>query len=80
MREITVWVTLKACKKVVGGALPHKMTVSHHLETRHAVFLSIILGGIATPESTYCIIAIDFIINIYHGLKIVRKSNEGDDG
>ena len=80
MREISVWTSVNACSKTAGGAVPHKLTVSHYLEARCAVFLSIILGGIATPESTYCLLAIDFIINIYHGLKIVRKYNAGEEG
>ena len=67
MREISVWAMLKACSKAGGGAVPHKLIGSLYIEAWHAVFLSIILGGIATTESTYCIIAFDFILNIYHG-------------
>lgn len=81
MREFSVWVMLKACSKAIGGALLHnKLTVSHHLDARYAVFLSVILGGVATTESTYCLIAVDFMINIYHGLKIIRKYNVGEEG
>ena len=80
MREISVWAMLKACSKAGGAAVPHKLIASLYIEAWHAVFLSIILGGIATTESTYCIIAFDFILNIYHGLKIVKKSNAGEHG
>ena len=80
LREINIWAMVRACSKATGGAVPHKIIVCHYLETRHAIFLSMILGGIATTESTYCIIAVDFFINIYHGLKIAKKSNAGENG
>ena len=80
VREYGVWIETKMSSKASSGLPPHKLMISHFKETRHAVFLSIMLGGIATPESTYCIIAMDFIINIYHGLKIVKKLNAGKNG
>ena len=85
VREVSVWAHLKACFKAADindSNAKHKKALAclHLTETRHAVFLSIILGGVATPESTYCIIGIDFLINIFHGLKIIRKSNSGQDG
>ena len=84
-REIYVWEITKVCCKAANACdseAKHEkaMICGHMAETRHAVFLSIILGGVATAESTYCIIGMDFLINIYHGLKIIRKSNSGQDG
>ena len=43
------------------------------MEVRHASFLAIMLGGVATQATTYCVIGMDFALNIYHGLKIVYK-------
>ena len=80
LREYGIWIETKMSSMASSGVAPHKLVVRHFIETRHAVFLSVMLGGIATPESTYCIIAMDFLINIYHGLKIVRKSNAGKNG
>ena len=80
LREVCVWTVLKACFKATDGLLPNKMTINHYWETRHAVFTAIILGGIATPESSYCLIAIDFLINLYRGWRIVKKSKAGVDG
>ena len=50
---------------------------NHIAEVRHAIFLSIILGGVAALPSTCIIIAIDFSMNIYEGFKIVRKHKKG---
>ena len=80
LREASIWIVLKVCSKAAEGTLEHKMTVHHVYETRYVVFISIILGSIATPESSYCLIAIDFLTNLYHGLKIVKKSNTGANG
>ena len=80
LRELYVWTVLKACFKATDGFLPNKMTINHYFETRYAVFISILLGSIATPESSYCIIAVDFLTNLYHGLKIVKKSRTRVNG
>ena len=80
LREVCLWTILKVCFKATEGFLPNKMTINHYWETRHAVFISIILGSIATPESSYCLIAIDFLINLYRGWRIVKKSKAGNEG
>ena len=41
------------------------------MTTKHAVFLAIIVGGVSTPVTTYCIIATDYAANLYKGLKII---------
>ena len=80
LREVSIWTLLKAVSKAAVGFSPNEMTVYHSFETRYAVFLSIILGSIATAESSYCLIAIDFLTNLYHGIKIVKKSKAGEEG
>ena len=57
---------------------------NHYVETRHAIFLATILGDAATFATTSVIIGIDFLLNIYHGLKIVylikkKKASLSDD-
>ena len=57
---------------------------NHYVEARHAIFLATILGEAATIATTLVIIAIDFLLNIYHGLKIVyfikkKKASPSDD-
>ena len=57
---------------------------NHYVETRHAIFLATILGETATIATTSVIIGMDFLLNIYHGLKIVylmkkKKATPSDD-
>ena len=54
------------------------------MEARHAIFLASILGDIATIATTSVIIGMDFLFNIFHGLKIVylikkKKASPSDD-
>ena len=41
------------------------------MELRHAIFLATMLGDAASVATTSVIIGMDFLLNIYHGLKIV---------
>ena len=54
------------------------------MEARHAIFLATILGDAATITTTFVIIGMDFVLNIYHALQIVyfikkKKANPSDD-
>ena len=60
--------------------VPYVYMCTHYAEVRHVIFLSIILGGVATLASTYIVIAIDFSMNIFDGIMIVRKHKKGLDG
>ena len=58
--------------------------VSHYVEARHALFLVTILADAATLSTTSVIIGIDFLLNIYHGLKITyfikkKKASPSDE-
>ena len=44
-----------------------------HMETLHALFLSVILGNIANTETSYCILAMDFITNVFNCLTIIYR-------
>ena len=80
VRKVYVWVSVKLGYKASGGASPHKLVINDFLESRHAFFMSVMLGGLATDESAYCIIGMDFLINIYDAYKIIKKTNTGEDG
>ena len=77
-REFWVWIAPKPSYKASGtgseGNTTAKFLTQHYMETKHAVFLAVILGGVATPESTYCILGMDSLINLYHSFKIIIKS------
>ena len=54
------------------------------MEARHAVFLVTVLGDVATLATTYVIIGMDLLLNMYHGLKIVyfikkKKASPSDE-
>ena len=88
-REFYVWLSLEVSFKAAGPGSRGKESIvfpcKHYMEVRHASFLAIMLGGVATQATTYCVIGMDFALNIYHGLKIVynlkysKKSNK-DEG
>ena len=44
-----------------------------HMETLHALFLSVILVNIANTETSYCILAMDFITNVFNCLRIIYR-------
>ena len=81
IREFFVRFSLEISYKSAGngsrGSYSVKFPCMHYMETRHATVLAIILGGVASQASTYCIIGMDFAINIYHGLKIVHRFKQG---
>ena len=80
VREVSVWTFHKASHNAAGESLPTKMTLNCYYETRYVVFVAIFLGSIATPESSYTLIAADFLTNLYRGLMIVKKSKAGENG
>ena len=45
---------------------------AHYVEARHAICLATVLGDAATIATSFAIIGMDFILNIYHTLKIVH--------
>ena len=54
------------------------------MEARHALFLVTILADAATLSTTSVIIGMDFLLNIYHGLKIIyfikkKKASPSDE-
>ena len=55
--------------------LPHVEKIHFQNFSRHVLFLSIVLGSLATPATTYVMIGIDFVLNLIHGGKIVYSWN-----
>ena len=80
LREAAIWIMFKVCSKAADAILPNKLTICHYFDTQYIVFISIMLSSTATPESTYCLIAVDFLTNLYHGWKIIKNSQAGKDG
>ena len=80
VREMSLRIALKACSKATEGSMQDKLTVYHYFDTAYAFFVSLMLGNIATTESQLCLIGIDFLMIMYNGLKIVKKSRAGANG
>ena len=76
VREIFVWGLLEVSYRAAGSKYRNSYEVtfpaSHYMESRQSVFYCVTLASI-TPTTGYIIIATDFAINIYHGLKIIYK-------
>ena len=69
-----MWCLQAVSKRASGGEVEShdlKIACSHFMETRHAIFVSIMMGN-TTNATVYSIIGIDFALNIYHGMKIMR--------
>ena len=83
VREALTILTIKTSQKASGEDSYDKFSTKyaniHYIETTHAIFLAIIIGGVATQASTYCIIGIDFLMNIYNGLKVVKMHKNRKD-
>ena len=75
MKDLFSKLLLKVCYKSAGEGSNGKHSIQfpclHYMTTKHAVFLAIIVGGVSTPVTTYCIIATDYAANLYKGLKII---------
>ena len=72
VREIFIWITKKVARKCCNGD-PRRTTIvcSHLTNARHAIFLSTILGSIATQTTSIIILVMDSIINILLTLKLL---------
>ena len=88
IREMNVWIVTFFCYKSAGKQEfdTVKLSAMHQMEARHALFLAIMVGSVATDATVYAVVASDFLINIYTGLKIVyllkysRKENAAHQG
>ena len=75
---------LNEISKNASGLEETNLSSQHYMESRHALFMAIIIGSVATPLTLYLVIGLDFLINIYNCLYVVMmiKKNgksEGDD-
>ena len=74
VRELFAWILLSVTYKAVGGSCEFhgpKLATLHYIESKHGLFLAVMVGSVASPLSTWIILGMDFVIDIYHGFKIV---------
>lgn len=81
VREINGRIMTKVCLKGSGcNDYTVRLPCLHYIGARHAVFISIILGSVATKATTYIKLGGDFLIHLYvcfktiYRLKISRSS------
>ena len=81
-RDFFIKLTLEVAFKAAGDRSRSKKSVKfpviHYISTRHAIFLSVIIGGVSTPATSACLIATDFAKTIYSGLKIINRRKKMD--
>ena len=65
LREFHAWILCHLGERVSGCSdLSVETVATHWAAVRHTVFLSVILGSVATDITAYLILGIDFLINI----------------
>ena len=78
VRDIFLKLVLEVVKRSMGGDGSHmgqlnKFLAIQYLSTKHALFLGAIVGGVATPASSLCIMGTDFAKAMLSGWRIVKK-------
>ena len=75
-REIFVRILLEVSFRAAGPMHHNSYEVTfpgtHYMESRQAIFYCITLASVS-PLTSLVIIASDFVINIFHGVKIIYK-------
>ena len=81
-RELELWVLEKFVDKVTNGEnRDAKLITSIEANSNYSAFLAIALGSLATDTTLYCILAIEFCLNMYTVSKIIKinkKINAND--
>ena len=72
-------VALKASGEEYKDKRSIKLLVAHYVSTKHAIFLAIIVGGVATPASSICIMGTDFAKTLHTTWKMIRKAKQGSN-
>ena len=79
LREASIWIQETLAYNSAGEKdASATIAINHGVNTRHSVFLSVMVGSKATSLSSWIILLADFFYNLYLALKIVwikkRKS------
>ena len=71
-RELNLWMQLKTAYKSAGSKDSSvEISCSYMVNTRHCVFLSVMLGTTATDLTSWVILGSDFVINLFLTLRIM---------
>ena len=58
---------------------PINFLTQHYITTKHAIFLAVIVGSVATPITSACLMAVDFCKTMLAGWKILKKYKTNPD-
>ena len=77
-------IAIKLQEEVFYGAAGKRMTsisyhVTHYATTNQTIFLAVLIGGVATEESSICLMVLEFGLIMFSGLNIIRKYRMGLD-
>ena len=56
-----------------------KYLTQHYVITKHTLFMAVIVGGVANPTTSLCIMVLDFVLTVNGGWSIVKKHKKGFD-
>ena len=66
-----------AARKAAGSGAEDnksiKFLTQHYVITKHTIFLAVMIGGVSSPTTSLCIMAIDFAKTMQSGWKIIKK-------
>jgi hypothetical protein len=75
-RELNLWVLSKLLEKSINfrntTPLIPTLTATISVNVVHAFFIAIVISSQATEMTSYCILAVEFLLNLYSSYKILR--------
>ena len=80
IREVNFWITSKFVTKMASGDEQGAQIVAgYYMAGRHGIHVCASIGGAASANTVYLLIAIDFLLNIYLAIKIVWLKKRGQE-
>ena len=80
IREVNVWVWSKLVAKMANGdEQGAQMVAGYNIGGRHGIHVCNTIGGIASANTAYLLLGIDFSINIYLAVKVVWLRKRGQE-
>ena len=76
-RETNAWVLTKIIHKISGfDDISTDIIATHFAAARHALFIALVIGSLATNETSYFLLGTDFIANVYLCFRIIYLNNK----
>ena len=71
-REANYWMFSRIIRKISGfDDISSDMIATHFAAARHALFISFVIGRLASDETSYLLLGIDFLANVYLCIQII---------